>query len=261
MRAAVQLYTVRNHTKDRTQFTEALARIRAIGYHAVQISAVGAMDGPSPEVDACHARQLLDDNGLQCIATHRSWEALGTRTDDEIAFHRTLGCDYVAIGGIPADYGSAGEDGYKRFVDDALPVIEELRRAGIRFGHHNHAHEFQRISDSAPETLFDILIERGGPDYFLELDVYWAWHAGVDPGDLLRRCKGRVPIIHVKDKNVTADGPGIAAIGEGNLPWGRLLTDCRDAKVDWLAVEQDTCPRDPFDCLRSSWEFLKPMLP
>lgn len=261
MRAAVQLYTVRNHTTDRAQFAEALKRIRSIGYQAVQISAVGAMEGLNPDVDARLARQLLDENGLQCIATHRSWDALRSRTDDEIALHRTLGCDYVAIGGIPTDYGRQSADGYRRFVEDALPVIETLRAAGIRFGHHNHAHEFQRIADSAPETLFDILIDRGGADYLLEVDVYWAWHAGVDPGELLRRCAGRVPVIHIKDKNVTADGPGIAAIGEGNLPWRRLLTDFRDAKVEWLAVEQDTCPRDPFDCLRSSWEFLRPLLP
>ncbi|MFY7953457.1 MAG: sugar phosphate isomerase/epimerase family protein, partial [Armatimonadaceae bacterium] len=215
----------------------------------------------APNVTAKESRQLLDDNNLACIATHRSWDALRGRTDDEIAFHHELRCDYVAIGGIPKQYGVEVADGYRRFVDDALPVIARLKAGGIRFGFHNHAHEFQRANPAQASTLFDILIERGGPDFHLEVDVYWAWHAGVDPGELLRRCAGRVPVIHIKDKNVTEDGPGIAAIGEGNLPWARILADCQAAGVDWLAVEQDTCPRDPFDCLRASWDYLNPLLP
>ena len=261
MKAAVQLYTVRDHTRTTDDFQQTLHRIRDIGYRAVQLSAVGVMDGPEPAIDANAARRLLDDYQLDCIATHRSWENLSRRTDDEIEFHRALGCDYVAIGGIPREYGDQGAEGYRRFVDEAAPVIARLKSAGIRFGHHNHAHEFQKADADGNSTLFDILIDRGGEDYCLEIDLYWAWHAGVDPGPLLRRCAGRVPVVHIKDKGVGASGPEIAAIGEGNLPWPRLLADCRASGVEWLAVEQDTCPRDPFDCLFSSWNHLAPLLP
>lgn len=254
---AVQLYTVRDHTATAADFALSLQKIAALGYPAVQISAVRAMEGDAPEVDAAAARALLDANGLRCIATHRSWDALARDTDAEIAFHHTLACDYVAIGGIPAEYGRDGADGYRRFVDDAAPVVAALKAAGIRFGHHNHAHEFQRQTPGQPGTLFDILIERGGPDYFLELDLYWAWHAGVDPAALLRRCAGRVPVIHIKDKEVLPSGPEIGAIGEGNLPWESLIAACRDAGVDWIAVEQDVCRRDAFDCLRASIGYLR----
>ena len=48
----------------------------------------------------------------------------------------------------------------------------------------------------------------------------------------------------------------IAAVGEGNLAWDRILPACEAAGVEWYAVEQDVCRRDPFDCLRSSFEFL-----
>ena len=139
------------------------------------------MAGENPEVDARSARRMLDDNGLRCIATHRSWESLAGRTEAEIAFHQELGCGYVAIGGIPEAYGAQGAEGYTRFIADAAPVIARLQAAGIGFGHHNHAHEFVRVEPGAPRTLFDILIEQGGADYLLEVDVYWAWHAGVDP--------------------------------------------------------------------------------
>jgi sugar phosphate isomerase/epimerase len=45
-------------------------------------------------------------------------------------------------------------------------------------------------------------------------------------------------------------------VGEGNLPWDTILPACERAGVEWYAVEQDICRRDPFDCLRSSFTFL-----
>jgi hypothetical protein len=124
---AVQMYTVREHTKTAKDLADSLRRIAEIGYSAVQLSAVGAMNGDTPEVDAHTARRMLDDNGLRCIATHRSWEALANDTDREIAFHQTLGCDFTAIGGIPKSYGDRGPAGYAEFVRDTAPVIARLR--------------------------------------------------------------------------------------------------------------------------------------
>ncbi len=252
------MYTVRDYTHTGGDLADAFRKISDIGYRAVQLSAVRAMDGDAPEVDTQTARRMMDDCGLACIATHRSWNALASDTDREIEAHHVLGCAYTAIGGIPGDYGKDGADGYRRFVRDAAPVIAKLKAAGIAWGHHNHAHEFERVAPGNPHTLFDILIDEGGPDYLLEADLYWAWHGGVDPVGLMARIAGRAPIIHLKDKEVIPkDGPVIGAIGEGNLPWNTILPACQAAGVEWYAVEQDVCRRDPFDCLRSSFEYLQ----
>jgi sugar phosphate isomerase/epimerase len=253
---AVQMYTVRDFTGTAAALATTLAQIRAIGYPAVQLSAVGAMGGESPAVSAEQARRMLDDNGLQCIATHRSWESLANETEQEIAFHHTLGCDFAAIGSLPRPYAEAGAAGYADWARDAAPVIARLKDAGIRFGYHNHAHEFERVSESVPRTRFDTLIEEGHPDLCLELDLYWIAHAGVNPERLVERCVGRVPVIHVKDKEIADGQPVMAPVGEGNLDWPHLLPACAAAGVEWYAVEQDVCRRDPFDCLRSSFRFL-----
>jgi len=256
---AVQMYTVRDYTHTPSELATTLEKIRAIGYEAVQLSAVGAMNGDAPPVDAGLARKMLDDNGLRCIATHRSWIDLMNHSEAEIEFHRTLGCDFTAIGGLPPGYGDRAADAFKRFVEDAWPVVARLRAAGIRFGYHNHAFEFMRTGEGR-QTLYDLLIDSGNPDLLLELDVYWADHAGVNPVLLFERCKGRMPVIHLKDKEISPDGqPAMAPIGEGNLDWEGILAACRAAGVEWYAVEQDVCRRDPFDCLRSSFEFLSGM--
>lgn len=255
---AVQMYTVRDFTGGAADLAATLAKIRAIGYPAVQLSAVGAMGGETPAVSAEQARWMLDDNGLRCIATHRNWESLAHETEKEIAFHHTLGCDFAAIGSLPRPYAEAGAAGYAAFAQDAAPVIARLKAAGIRFGYHNHAGEFERVGLEGGDTRtrFDILIEDGGPDLCLELDLYWISHAGVNPERLVERCAGRVPVIHVKDKEIADGQPVMAPVGEGNGDWPHLLPACAAAGVEWYAVEQDVCRRDPFDCLQASFRFL-----
>ncbi len=253
---AVQLYTVREFTKTESDFAATLEKISKIGYRAVQISAVGCMNGEAPAVDAVKARRMLDDHGLKCIATHRGWAQLAEAPEAEIEFHRTLGCDYAAIGGMAPEYRQAKAAGYRKFIEESRPILRQFKEAGIVFGYHNHAHEFERAGQGR-ETLYDILIEEGDELLNLEVDVYWVAHAGANPQRIIERARGRVPVIHFKDKEVVdPDGPVMAAIGEGNLDWDHLIPACEQAGVQWYAIEQDVCRRDPFDCLRSSYEFL-----
>lgn len=253
------MYTVREMTKTASDLARTLEKIAAIGYPAVQVSAVGAMNGDSPEVDAQTMRKMLDDNGLKCIATHRPWDALLKEPQKEIAFHQTLGCDYTAIGGVPRDYERSYE-GYRAWIRDAGKVVQALAPAGIRFGHHNHSHEFLR-PERHGKTLEDILIDESPSELMLELDLYWVENSGTNCVRILERCHGRVPVIHLKDKEVAeGNDTRMAPIGEGNMDWDHILPACEKAGVDWYAVEQDNCYRDPFDCLRSSFDFLSAKL-
>ena len=247
------MYTLREFTSTANAFDEALQAVHGIGYAAVQLSAIKCMDGPNPEVDACQARDILDGNGLVCCATHRPWERLRDFTEEEILFHQTLGCSYTAIGGLWSGY--AGVEGMKQFASESQLVAKKLADAGIRFGYHNHAHEF--VTDAVHGGRpYDVLLNEA-PHLALEIDVYWVAVAGVDPTQLLRACPGRIEAVHLKDRAIdrAADVP-YAAVGEGDLCWGDILAACREGGTQWAIVEQDDCPRDPFDCLNSSFEFL-----
>ncbi|MCA1808666.1 MAG: sugar phosphate isomerase/epimerase family protein [Kiritimatiellia bacterium] len=256
---AAQMYTLREFLKTPEGLADSLKKISKIGYQAVQLSGVGCMNGEAPAVTAAQARRMLDDQGLRCIATHRAWAELLNNTPAEIDFHLELGCNYVAIGSLPGEYKEAGAAGYRRFLQEAAPVIDQLNAAGLAFGYHNHSHEFCRTGQGR-ETLYDILIEEGAPKLQLEIDFYWVAHAGLNPERLVERCQGRIPVVHVKDKEVIVkEGPVMAPVGEGNLDWAHLLPACHAAGTQWYAVEQDKCLRDPFDCLRSSFEYLSAM--
>ena len=40
----------------------------------------------------------------------------------------------------------------------------------------------------------------------------------------------------------------------------RLLTAAEKAGTEWLIVEQDTCPGDPFDSIKLSYDYLAGLL-
>ena len=258
MQLAAQLYTLREFTKTEAGFANALERCKAMGYEGVQLSAVGCMNGDSPEVSAERARQLLDDNGLICCATHRPQDRLVNHTGEEIDFHLTLGCDYTAVGGA-FNTGDVAA-GYRAFLNDVTPMIAKLKAAGIRFGYHNHAHEFIRDPESS-STMLDILMEEGPDDLMFEIDTYWVVHAGVNLISLLQVLDGRLPVIHAKDKEVVSKlGPVMAPVGEGNLDWDSIVHTLMQVGCEWAVVEQDDYLRDPFDCLQSSYNYLRRML-
>ena len=100
----------------------------------------------------------------------------------------------------------------------------------------------------------------------MTVDVYWAAVAGVNPVRLIDRLHGRLPVIHMKDLEVVREEgemmpvPAYAPVGEGNLDWDAIIPAAQAAGTQVWVVEQDLCRRDPFDCIRSSFEFLKARL-
>lgn len=252
---AAQLYTVRDYVKTEKDLADTLKKVARIGYPGVQFSAIAAMNGDKPEVSPQLGRKMLDDNGLKCIATHRSWDDIVNNTQKEIDFHHTIGCNFVAIGGIPGNYRSQGAEGYAKWAAGARPIIAKLKAAGLRFGYHNHSFEFERYG-AERKTFFDTIVAEGGPDMCIEMDVYWVEHAGFNAARVIEPLKGRLPVIHIKDKEVADGNPVMAPIGEGNLDWPGLIGALEAAGTEWYAVEQDECRRDPFDCLKASYDFL-----
>lgn len=255
MTPAAQMYTLREYTKTPEEFDATLGKVSALGYPAVQLSAIGAWD--QGLIDPVGIRALLDKHGLVCCATHRPLARLRDHTDEEIAAHRTLGCAYTAVGSIGGDYGLEA-DGYRRFIAETRELNSKLGAAGIRFGFHNHHIEFMH-QEGSRKPRYDVLVDES--DLQLEIDTYWVAVAGHDPAALLRRVPGRIAAVHLKDLEVTGwEAPTYAPVGEGNLDWDAILSACRDGGTEWLIVEQDQCRRDPFDSLASSLEFLKSLL-
>lgn len=247
---AAQLYTVREFTKTAEGLAEALRKVREIGYTAVQVSAIG----PIPPADV---KAMLQHEGLACCNTHIGYDRLWNDLPAVIEEHRLWDCRHVAIGSLPQQYRGEGVEGYRRFAREAGEVGRQLREAGLSFSYHNHAFEFARADGG---TLLDLIYDETNPEHLqAEIDTYWVQYGGGDPAAWVRKMGGRMPVVHLKDMTIQENKPIMAEVGEGNLNWPAILDACREAGVEWYAVEQDICQRDPFESLGISYRNLTAM--
>jgi sugar phosphate isomerase/epimerase len=93
----------------------------------------------------------------------------------------------------------------------------------------------------------------------LEADTYWLKFGGEDPAAYIRSKAGRVPLIHLKDMTSTQP-PTFAEVGTGILDWQGIFAAAMAAGTQYYIVEQDTCPGDPFESLKLSFENLGELL-
>jgi sugar phosphate isomerase/epimerase len=137
---------------------------------------------------------------------------------------------------------------------------ETVRKAGLRLAYHNHRQEFRKIRGTSG---FDIILRSTSPrDVAIELDCGWAYVAGEDPAALMRRHRGRIELLHLKDMTATSRGPKAASaqsvpLGEGALNIDAIIAEARRSNVLAMFVEQEPPFRlSPEASARASWNFL-----
>ena len=241
-----------------------MAKIRAIGYRAVQVSQIG-------DIADAEVKRICDDNGLTICNTHVSVDDLLQKPDEVIEQHRLWGARHVAIGGMPLE-NRESEDGFRRFAEIANGIGERLYAAGLTFSYHNHSFEFVRFGG---RSGLDLIFEETDPRYVqAELDTYWIQHGGADPVVWIEKMQNRMPVVHLKDmvmllppsKSPPNELGGdlrpqqaMAEVGEGNMNFIGILDACKRIGVEWYAVEQDICQRNPFESLAISYRNLRAM--
>jgi sugar phosphate isomerase/epimerase len=246
---AAQLYTLREFTQTADDLARTLAKVRKLGYTAVQISAIGPI--PPDQV-----AKILQNEGLTCCATHASLDRMKTDSAGLIAELNSWGCRYTAIGGFfPKDPVTSD---WHRFADEFNQAAANFTGSGIEIGYHNHNHELVKFDG---KTALQILLERLDKSIWFEIDTYWITAGGGDPADWIAKVTGRIPCVHLKDMGIrhTPREQFMMEVGEGNLNWPVILQACSKAGTKWYIVEQDTCNRDPFESLGISLRNLRAM--
>ena len=247
---AAQLYTLRNEMQTPEQIDRGFARLASDGWKAVQASGLGP-------IQTVELKALADKHGLEICATHIGYERLLDDLGNVLKDHEILGCRYIGLGAMPAQFRRS-EEGFEAFARIITAVAERIHGAGHTFVYHNHNFEFVRFGR---RTGMDILLERCGEAVQFEPDTYWIQAGGGDVAHWLGRMAGRMDVVHFKDMVYEPEEgePVMAEVGEGNLNWPAILIACAKAQVRWHIVEQDTCRRDPFDSLAISLRNLKAM--
>lgn len=236
---ALELYTVRRDTA--RDFAGTVRQVAAMGYPAVEFAGYGGFS-------AREMAKLLAETGLEAAATHIGLDRAVSDLDAEIDYCLAIGCSFLVVPGLPPEDRTDPEALASRFNHFG----QRCRRRNVVFGYHNHDWEF---GGEPGNTFLDRLLDATSPDLVsLELDVYWAAYAGVDPVALLRRYEDRIPLLHLKDMTPERE---FTEVGAGTLDIQSICQAAEEGGTRWYIIENDE-PRLPaLESARVSLENLR----
>lgn len=221
----IQLWSVREAMK--TDAAATIARLGEIGYKFVEAASYN--DDKFYGMEPTEFKALLEENGMAMRGSHTGmnlpkegeWDQAMEWWDTCIAAHKAAGAEWIvkpSMGG--ESYRSL--DTLQMYCDYYNAVGEKCNDAGIRFGYHNHAREFETELDG--HIFYDYLVENTDPDKVMfELDLYWIQDGGKQALDYFEKYPGRFELYHVKDKEeLGASGtmdfePAFAAAGKAGM--------------------------------------------
>lgn len=194
-------------------------------------------------------------------------ETFAARQDFQrvVGLCREMHCPYVRFAGLPGAALTC-KDTLLAYLQDLEDLARQYRQAGLGLCLHNHTEEFIRVEG---RWLLDWILEKA-PHVQLELDLLNAQKAGVSPVELLGRCAGRVPLVHLQDMGVFPSPTGEwmksetrnLPLGQGNLPLDAIWQQACQAGVEYLVIEQwPLYGQDPYGQIAFSVKALQGLAP
>lgn len=258
----VQLYSVRQQMSQ--DFEGTLAAVRKAGYLEVESAAL-------PKKPAAEIRRALDQAGLKCVSSHRSFSDVTRDLDATTEFEKTIGVSYIICPGPgrknpPASGIKAGPltiDDWKYNAEEFNKTGERLKKAGITFGYHNHWVEFQPVDGKVP---YEELLELCEPDKMtFEMDCGWVRVAGQDPVALMKKYPRRFSMFHVKDFHfppnisfATHEEAKVTELGRGSIDYRPIFAQAgENQKVAHAFVEQEAFDIPWQESLKVDADYLK----
>lgn len=243
-KVGLQLYTVREIFQSDPVGT--LEKVARIGYREVEFGG-----GNYDSMDHALLRRTMDRLQLSAPSLHVSYDVLLTKFADAVKMAKTLGADTIVVPWLPPELRT--DAGFGGVVENVNRFAKQAREAGLGLAYHNHDFEF--TTRFGGTSLYDRLVEGSDPSLVkLELDLYWAVHAGEDAGKLITRLGSRLYAFHVKD--MRADKK-MTAVGTGTIDFAGLFKLPGASGVRHFYVENDEAPAPYLPDITTSFRNLR----
>jgi sugar phosphate isomerase/epimerase len=252
----LQLYTIREAMgKD---VPGSLKMVSDIGFKYLEMASYGngKFYGYLPD----DFKKIVTDLGMEIISSHAGVNPNGITTEEAKKMaedHARVGAKYC-LQPFVDDKDRKSIAGYQKMVAEWNKVGKIMKENGVQFGYHNHNFEFGPLEGKVP--YFDIFLAEMDKDLMtMELDLFWATKAGINPVDLFKKYPGRFQLFHMKDM-YTKEAPffktesiDFAPVGDGVINFKEILAAKNIAGMKFMFVEQDrTRDGKPFDAIKTS---------
>ncbi|WP_431200385.1 family 16 glycoside hydrolase [Mucilaginibacter sp. P25] len=231
-------YTYRNSFQ--RNFEATLDTIKALGFTNIEFS---NLFGKSPAA----IKKMLDERGMRCTSFGVNYEDLTNKTSEVGQNAVILGASFVRMAWIPHEKTNLTIDVAQKAVRDfniAGKILKE--KFGLTFCYHNHGFDMQCYGAN---TYFDYFMANTRPEFVsFELDILWAFHAGKNPIDLLKKYGERFKLMHVKDLrkgvigNLTGTTPvaNDVALGSGQINIAEIIKAAQKSGIKYFYIEDES---------------------
>lgn len=246
---SIQLYSIRADLEK--NYDKSLRYVADAGYRRVEQAGYYGRT-------AKQLRRFHDRVGVHTSSSH---DGLSETRDDlhvKLENAQTMGQKYVVVPFLDSDK----PDDWKKFAYQMNSEAAAAARAGLRYGYHNHSHEFLPLSNG--KRPWDIFCEELDPVLVhFEVDLYWIATGGFESGDGKDDIEGyinehidasplKVRQYHVKDRDPkTGD---MCDLGKGNLDFPRIFDNHR---VEEYIMENDEPDVTPKQTAQVGYEYLR----
>jgi sugar phosphate isomerase/epimerase len=222
--------------------------IGEIGYKYIETASYfdGAIYGLSPE----EFKAKIEAAGLTALSCHvrqdltEDTDFVWAWWDKCIATHKAAGMKYIVTPSMPTPDTL---EGLKVLCDYYNQIGEKCNAAGLKFGYHNHAYEFEKVYDDGT-VMYDYMVQNTDPEkVFFELDVYWSQKGGRLAADLFKQYPGRFDVLHIKDEQELG--------ASGYMNFEELFNNI-DSSTKYLIVEVERYNIPEIESVKVSLDYL-----
>lgn len=193
------------------------------------------------EQNAKVLKSLVDEYGIEIVSVQVKPKYVFGAFDRIVAFCHTVGCPSVVISMLPFRCILGAEAHFDRFVATLDDWTERYAKEGIALAYHHHNWEYVKLASG--ERRMDALLSRTKKLRFVH-DTYWTARSGVSPAEQIRRFRGRLLGIHLRDLTLRKRGLRVlcsdAAIGDGVIDFSAVLSAARSVGCRYTVIEQNT---------------------
>ena len=257
--ACFQMYSVReligNPEKFAQNHKEVLAKLAKMGYTSTEAANYdnGKLYGLSPE----EYKAAIEASGLKVLSSHvghnLSDQELASGDfskalkwwDQCIDCHKRAGMKYIVNPGVNYPKTLKEADIICKYMD---AVGEKVNAAGMKFGYHNHSHEFGKVEG---KVWYDYMLTHTDADkVFFEMDVYWAVRGQVSPVEYFNKYPGRFLLLHIKDHKELGQS--------GMVGFDAIFNNAERAGLQYLVVELEGSNKpNILDGMKESIDYIK----
>lgn len=202
---SIQLYSVRDKLNNEAELNTVLKELAQMGYTSVE--AANYNDGKFYGITPAEFKRAVETAGMKVLSSHTT-KGLSDKElasgdfsesmkwwDQCIAAHKAAGMAYIVTPWMDVPKTVKDLKTYCAYYNE---IGKRCRQNGMKYGYHNHAHEFQKVEDKV--VMLDYMLENTNPeDVFFQMDVYWVVRGQNSPVDYFNKYPGRFTVLHIKD--------------------------------------------------------------